>query len=160
MITAIPMNQQQIAPHFTKAISVAFFDQQGNEIHRVANPALGEGCAGKAAMLQLLQQYKADRILVRRIGQKMLSRLLSANFKILQINREHACEQNLATIADNELTHLTDANQGTPSINFDKKHSEGKKCCQSSGHAHHQAAGGCCKNKGSRQHGQQARCCH
>ncbi|MCM2678178.1 NifB/NifX family molybdenum-iron cluster-binding protein [Echinimonas agarilytica] len=153
MITAIPMNYHEIANHFTKALSLVFFDDQGNELHREPNPALNTSCSGKTAMLELFKRHNAERFVVRHIGQKMLERLLNNSYSVFQVRRGRHAAQNLAVIPDTELIPLTAAEHGSPSVNHDKKKAQGRKCCGQDGlkeQAHR--SGSCCGSHSTPQH--------
>ncbi|VTN48287.1 Uncharacterised protein [Raoultella ornithinolytica] len=41
MITAIPVNDDRVANHFTKASHLVLVDERGVELSRTENPALG-----------------------------------------------------------------------------------------------------------------------
>jgi predicted Fe-Mo cluster-binding NifX family protein len=86
MITAIPMNDDRIANHFTKANYLVFLDERGIEINRIDNPALAANCAGKQKMVGLLAEQQVDRIVVRNIGERMLGKLLARQFAVYQTN--------------------------------------------------------------------------
>ncbi|MBW8192546.1 hypothetical protein K0504_16015 [Neiella marina] len=164
MITAIPMNNQDIAQHFSKALSLAFFDERGNEIHREPNPALDKSCAGKAAMLNVMVAQKAERVLVRHIGEKMLARLLNHSLNVFQMKRGRHSHHHIPNIPPKHLVALTDATQGSPSINNRNKQAEGGQCCEQhqASDATHHTHGKCCNSQqqSSSHGGHQRRCCH
>ena len=72
MITAIPMNKDHVASHFTKADSFVFLDDNGQILVERINPTLDANCAGKSQLLALLKAENAQRIIVRNIGERML----------------------------------------------------------------------------------------
>ena len=84
MITAIPMIDDRVANHFTKANCLVFLDERGVEINRVDNPALAANCAGKQKMVDLLAEQQVERIVVRNIGEQMLGKLLARQFVVYQ----------------------------------------------------------------------------
>lgn len=151
MITAIPMNDDTIASHFTKAASLLFIDAQGAKISLHPNPALQTNCAGKQAMLDLLRAQGATRVVVRNIGQQMLGKLLASQFSVFQTRCGRTTPAELATQAV-ALQPLTDATQGRQSLNHEAKAGtcgcggkghegagqEGASCChqEKDGHAH------------------------
>ena len=73
MITAIPMSDDRVANHFTKADCLVFLDEQGVERNRVDNPARDASCAGKQKLVELLAEQQANRIVVRNIGEQRLT---------------------------------------------------------------------------------------
>ncbi|MCW8328486.1 hypothetical protein MD588_06650 [Photobacterium sp. SDRW27] len=125
MITAIPMNEDRIANHFTKAENILFINEQGEEVSRHANPVLRANCASKKDLLNLLIQQRAERIVVRNIGRQMLGKLLSHQLAVFQT---HCGRRNTAELTNPEaigLVSLTGAEQGRPSLNHEAKEKEG-----------------------------------
>lgn len=59
MITAIPVNDDRVANHFTKASHLVLVDERGVELSRTENPALGADCSGKRKLVDLLVQSKS-----------------------------------------------------------------------------------------------------
>ncbi|MCD8548572.1 MAG: hypothetical protein LRY38_09230 [Aeromonadaceae bacterium] len=152
MITLLPMEQDQVAKHFTKAPELLFIDEQGKSLGRVANPALDSDCAGKQALLDLMTTARVDRVLVRGIGQQMLGKLLARKLLVQEITLRQARPEQLANPQMAGLLTLTDASQGKPSIN----HAAKGACC------HHQAdmsaEQACCK-QGHGPQGAGKKCC-
>ena len=112
MIFAIPYQNERIAGHFTKAEEFLFTDQNTSE--RRANPALkGEGCRGKKSLLALLKSQHTDIVLIRNIGEKMLTKLLNANIRVFRTSGKESFE----SIKLSSLTELTDPSQGRPCKN-------------------------------------------
>lgn len=159
MITAIPMNDDSIASHFTKAESLLFIDGQGARISRHPNPARHTNCAGKQAMLDLLRAQGTTRVVVRNIGQQMLGKLLANQFIVEQTRCGRTTPAELATQVV-ALQPLTDATQGRQSLNHEAKagtcgcggkaglhDQKSTPCCQHTDHAPGSLAhphGGCC----------------
>ncbi|QSX33201.1 hypothetical protein JYB87_15970 [Shewanella avicenniae] len=140
MITAIPMSRDKIAAHFSKADSFVFINEQGTSVVQAPNPGLENGCAGKANIITLLQQQQVDRVIVRNIGERFLARLLDAKFQVFQSGSSHFDSVQLQDSVPRFLLPLTAAEQGRPSVNYQKK----------------QAAGGCgCDHDAEHGH-----CCH
>jgi predicted Fe-Mo cluster-binding NifX family protein len=162
MITVIPMNDDRIANHFTRADSLLFIDAEGREISRHANPALEAECGGKQRLLDLIVRQGAERVVVRNIGRQMLDRLLEQNLIVLQTGRGHRHVADLSQFAD--LVALTDASQGRPSSHHDEQ-AGGCGCGHQHGHSHsHDAEHQCCgQHKGHQHHAHgrgHGRCCH
>ncbi|XQW88484.1 NifB/NifX family molybdenum-iron cluster-binding protein [Aeromonas veronii] len=73
-----------LAGHFTRAEQLQILNPEGNVIATLANPAAAEGCHGKQALLDALAHHQVGQVVVRNIGERMLSRLLAANIRVLQ----------------------------------------------------------------------------
>ena len=121
MITAIPMNDDRVASHFTKANCLVFLDERGIEINRVENPALAANCAGKQKMVDLLAEQQVDRIVVRNIGEQMLGKLLARQFAVYQTNCGRRLASELVDPAATGLVQLNQASQGRQSLNHEAK---------------------------------------
>ena len=84
MITAIPMKEDRVASHFTKADSFVFVNENGDVLSRKANPALNANCSGKKDLLAMLLAENAKRVIVRNIGERILGKLLESQFAVFQ----------------------------------------------------------------------------
>lgn len=169
MITAIPMNDDRIASHFTKANCLVFLDERGVEINRVDNPALAANCAGKQKMVDLLAEQRVNQVVVRNIGEQMLGKLLARQFAVYQTNCGRRLASELGDPVASGLIQLNQASQGRQSLNHETKkksggcgcNHEGSKpaghCCQSN-EQHHQAKSHC--RQGQNQGRGHGRCCH
>lgn len=146
MITAIPMNENRVASHFTKADTLLFINEQGVEISRHANPALNANCAGKQSLLELLSAEGAERVVVRNIGEQMLGKLLARQLAVLQTECGRRQASELAAPSAEGLRLLTEASQGRQSLNHEAKaksggcfcggqEAAGQSCCQAQGEA-------------------------
>jgi predicted Fe-Mo cluster-binding NifX family protein len=150
MKIAFPFQKDKVANHFSKAEAFCCWDLEvpGQRIE-FANPSTDEGCAGHQLIVQRMVDFGVSNIIVRQIGQRMLSRLLSASIRVWQLKGPLSVDdidlyqQNWAQVA----TELTQAEQGRESVNFTKKHSQcasqcqtEKKCCET---GHHQGRGHC-----------------
>ena len=142
MITAIPMNDDRVANHFTKANCLVFLDERGVEINRVDNPALAANCAGKQKMVDLLAEQQVDRIVGRNIGEQMLGKLLARQFAVYHTNCGRRSATELVDPVASGLVQLEQANQGRQSLNHEaKKKSGGCSCHHPEGGEHSDA---CC----------------
>lgn len=159
MITAIPMNDQSVAPHFSKALTLAFFNPLGQEIFRVPNPALASECSGKAALIQLLEQQKVERVFVRHIGEKMLGRLLSKAFSVFQLKNGRNTVDELIKSPAEGLVEMVDVSQATPSVNHEAKHTDDHSCCGGSKSSAQGSSDGCCGGSKSNAKGSGKGCC-
>ncbi len=167
MITAIPMNDDRVASHFTKATCLVFLDENGIEINRVDNPALAANCAGKQKMVDLLAEQQVDRIVVRNIGEQMLGKLLARQFAVYQTNCGRRPAHELVDPVASGLVQLHQANQGRQSLNHEAKQKSGGCNCDPDSKEHAQR---CCQHtdpssltnsqcRPGHQHGR-GRCCH
>lgn len=122
MIYAIATTDQKLAHHFSKAELFTFYNDHNEVIAVYKNPVLGvSGCSAKKLLIDLLHKLSCDVVIVRKIGEKTLGRLLNAGFKVEQGNTRHSNEQ-LIENARLQKGSLINAEQGVA-----KK----DKCCSS-----------------------------
>ncbi len=146
MIIAIPINDDRIANHFTKARQFAFFDPDGHCKATIANPALNANCQGKDALIDLLKQQGTTRVMVRQIGERILAKLLDNQFAVLQTQ---SSRQPITSILRNphQCQSLTSPSQGRPSANFAHKHTQqsedGDQHPHGHPHSHKNRSSGC-----------------
>ncbi|XEH51304.1 hypothetical protein NMD75_09135 [Edwardsiella tarda] len=115
MLTAIPMHGARIAGHLARAPQLAFFNANGEEVARYANPAASEQCSGKKQLLALLRQGQIRRLVVRNVGQHMAQRLLALG---IEIRLAHGGEWQADYCQEEcNLAQLTDASQARPRVN-------------------------------------------
>lgn len=127
MIYAIAITEQKLSHKFSQSDSFAFYNEQQELIATCKNPALGlSGCAAKKLIIELLLKMQCDVIIVRKVGEKTLAKLLSAGFKIEQGNTRNSIEQLLNNAALNKNA-LTKPEQGVQSSCGSKGH--GESCC-------------------------------
>jgi len=142
MITAIPMKAEHISSHFSKADDVLFIDDQGQVIGRFANPALScidSGCEGKQQLVSLLLAHGADRVIVRNIGQQLLSKLLTRQLSVFHANNGRTAIHDFAGADLADCEEYTEAGQGRPSSKHLAKQANGG-CCD---HNHADGETGC-----------------
>ena len=111
MLTVVPVTNNQISGHFTKADEFLLIDEQGATIKRLSNPILEtEGCKGKAkrALLQQIVQCNPERVIVRGIGECMLRKLLSHDFRVFKSDSRELGD--IHTV--NNLIQMTQPDQG------------------------------------------------
>ncbi len=161
MITAIPMKEDRIASHFTKADSFVFVNENGDVLSRKANPALNANCSGKKDLLDMLQAENAQRVIVRNIGERILGKLLESQFAVYQTRCGRQSVKELVSEQADKLTHMTSPSQGRQSLNYEAKQANGGCGCE---HTHQHGAGRCCQSRDDAQvagrgHGR-GRCCH
>ncbi len=135
MITAIPVENNRISNHFSRAVEFVFINEEGKPIKRQPNPILSaEGCksSAKRMLIEKIVQEKPDRIIVRDLGECMLRKLLVNELKVFKTSAS-ALFENL----NENLEPLTEASQGRIS--------------------HHDQSDGCC---GNHKHGSGGNCSH
>lgn len=178
--SALMLSQGLLAGHFTRAEQLQLLNPEGNIIATLANPAAAEGCHGKQALLDALTHHQVGQVVVRNIGERMLSRLLAANIRVLQCRSARLPLP--ALLAPANLQPLTEASQGRPSRRHQSKsairaiqpvgagqshshchggcNSGSNHCCASSGNQAESPLQGhtCCH--GSEGANQQGGCCH
>lgn len=150
MKIAFPYQKDMVANHFCKAGEFCCWDlelpQQRLEF---ANPSTDENCAGHQLIVQRMVDFGVSTVIVRQIGQRMLSRLLNASIHVWQLNRPLLAQDlNLYQHDWSQVaTALTQAEQGRESVKFKQKHSQcgshcqsEKKCCETE---HHHGHGHC-----------------
>ncbi|WP_350433355.1 NifB/NifX family molybdenum-iron cluster-binding protein [Shewanella sp. H8] len=157
MITAIPMKDQHIANHFSRADEMLFIDEQGQVKGRFVNPALAEGCEGKQQLVSMILANGADRVIVRNIGQQLLSKLLSQQLSVFHAKNGRTAIEYFAGANLADCEPFTEASQGRPSINNIAKKANGG-CCNHEHEDGHHAHGeeGCHGKSDSATH---KRCC-
>ncbi|KAE9624235.1 NifB/NifX family molybdenum-iron cluster-binding protein [Aeromonas veronii] len=111
--SALMLSQGLLAGHFTRAEQLQILNPEGNVIATLANPAAAEGCHSKQALLDALAHHQVGQVVVRNIGERMLSRLLAANIRVLQCRSARLPLP--ALLAPANLQPLTEASQGRPS---------------------------------------------
>jgi predicted Fe-Mo cluster-binding NifX family protein len=157
MITAVPVSQDRIAGHFTKADSFIFINAEGRIVCHHYNPAKEEGCAGKNHLLSLFNRQKVSRVIARNIGERMLGKLLALNVDVFQVNGSQLDIASLSAAASDGMTPLVEASQGRRSSNYHDKKASGGCGCHSEGHEEgHECShekGHCCRG------GAQHKCC-
>lgn len=94
MIYAIATTDKKLSHHFSKAELFTFYNDKNEVIAVYKNPVLGiSGCSGKKLLIDLLNKFSCDVVIVRKIGEKTLARLLNAGFKIEQGNTRNSTEE-------------------------------------------------------------------
>lgn len=126
MITAVPISNDKLANHFTKAEAICFFDQQGGLLCNFDNPATSGGCEAKSDLVALLKQQNTSSLLVKNIGQRMLQKLLDNGIQVFKVESgQKNLQQHISGLG---VIPLTSIDQARPSINYDKKSAHGG-CC-------------------------------
>ena len=129
MITAIPVHKGHLAGHFTKAEQFQFIDDQGIIVGSCANPALGTTCIDKNNLLSIFEQYKAERIIVWNIGERMLGKLMSKSLRVYKALNPRQALAEFTSPATENLMELTQSTQGRPSRNYHAKQHQRSECC-------------------------------
>lgn len=106
---AILLSRGRPSAHVSRAEQLQIVSPAGEVLATMSNPANGEGCRGKLALLATLQAHAVTQVLVRNIGEHMLGRLLDAGISVWQYRSAHL------DLSAAHLQPLTDASQGSPS---------------------------------------------
>ncbi|WP_019615635.1 NifB/NifX family molybdenum-iron cluster-binding protein [Psychromonas ossibalaenae] len=107
MIYAIATTEKQLSPRFSKAEIFTFYNELGRVVAVQKNPCLAvSGCTGKKLLIELLKKLNCDVVIVRKIGEKTLAKLLFSGFKVEQGSTRDTTEVLLenARLQKNSLT--------------------------------------------------------
>lgn len=163
MIYAVATTDKTLSHQFSKSHSFTFYNEDKKVIAVYKNPALdAKGCGAKKQIVELFKKMQCDLVIVRKIGEKTLARLLDAGLKVEQGNTRHDIEQLLTEAAANKNS-LTSPEQG---VQKKSSESHSDKCCSHEGGHKHSHSDKCCSDEGGHkhnhshkhQHGKQ-RCC-
>ncbi len=117
MIYAIVTNDKKLSPRFSKADIFTFYNEQQEVIAVYKNPALDvSGCSAKKLVIDLLHKMACDVVIVRKVGEKTLAKLLNAGFKMEQGNTRHSVKELLEN-ARLQKHPLTSPEQGVKKMN-------------------------------------------
>ena len=87
MIYAIATTNEKLSHRFSQSERFDFYNEQGEHIAYADNPALKvQGCDGKTLLIDMLKEMKCGAVIVRKIGQKTLGKLLIAGMRVEQGN--------------------------------------------------------------------------
>ena len=115
MSYVIAMTDKKLSHHFSKSEIFSFYDENKRQVAVYKNPALGvKGCTGKNLLIELFKARQCHTVIVRKVGEKTLARLLDAGFKVEQGSTRDSIEELLAD-ASASKNSLTDASQGVAS---------------------------------------------
>ena len=127
MIYAIAMTNNKLSHQFSKSDNFAFYNEKYQIIAVHDNPALGiTGCSAKLLIIQLLQEMHCDVVIVRKVGEKTLAKLLNAGLQVEQGNTR----DDIKTLLESAKLHRRSLN--TPEQGVLKKASDknaGGRCC-------------------------------
>lgn len=162
MSTVIPMSNDRIASHFTKADSFIFIDSVGHQTNEYPNPAFNNhDCSAKKKIFELFESEKVERVIVRNIGKQSLGKLLAKKMNVFHSSVNYVDSKVLLDNTHSYMTELTDAEQGRPSLNHEEKKESG--CCGDNSAKHKEAGKKCCETSGGKKHHHgkgKGRCCH
>jgi len=115
MIYAIATSDKKLSHKFSKTELFTFYNEENKEIAVYKNPALeGKGCSSKQSIIALFNKMNCGCVIVRKIGEKTLARLLNAGIQVEQGNTRHTTEE----LLENARLHkspLTTPEQGVKS---------------------------------------------
>ncbi len=119
MIYAIPNDGERVANHFVKAPYIAIYSDTEGLLKNLANIASmpQAGCKAKSQLIQSLQEYQVDAVLVRNIGERALGKLLSSGKQVFKLSTRSSLDDVMGV----PRTPLTVTTQGRPSTNHAKK---------------------------------------
>lgn len=148
--SAVMLSQGRLAAHFTRAEQLQIMSPEGAVLATLPNPAAGEGCSGKQALLAVLKAHRVSRVLVRNLGERMLGRLLASGLQVMQCRSARLPWPQL--LVSSNLLPLTQISQGRPS----RRHARASTihAINPLGHpdadepGHHACQGGCCHGEG------------
>ncbi|EKO3845439.1 NifB/NifX family molybdenum-iron cluster-binding protein [Vibrio harveyi] len=125
MIYAIPNDGERVANHFVKAPYIAIYSDTEGLLKNLANIASmpQAGCKAKSQLIQSLQEYHVDAVLVRNIGERALGKLLSSGKQVFKLSTRSSLDDVMGV----PRSPLTVATQGRPSTNHVKKGGCGSK---------------------------------
>lgn len=136
MHTAYPVENGRFSNHFSRASHFNIVDTDGVIVDSVELPNTTNACRSKHLWQELLKQVQVDHIVVRFIGERMLSRYLDAGFTVDQ------APQKVVDVDARLLTTLTPLTygDGRPSPKYNKKEKtvgcKGHESCNQSGEDH------------------------
>lgn len=127
MIYAIAMSNNKLSHQFSKSESFAFYNEKNQVIAVHDNPALDiTGCSAKLLIIQLLQEMHCDVVIVRKVGEKTLAKLLNAGLKIEQGNTRDDIE----TLLESAKLHRRSLNAPEQGVLKKASHKNaGGRCC-------------------------------
>ncbi len=113
MIYAIPNDGERVANHFVKAPYIAIYSDTDGMLKNLANIASmpQAGCNAKSQLIQSLQGYNVDAVLVRNIGERVLAKLLSSGTPVFRLSTRSSLEDVLAVPREPLIEPLKDAHQ-------------------------------------------------
>ena len=115
MSYVIAMTDKKLSHHFSKSEIFSFYDENNHQVAVYKNPALGaKGCSGKKLLVDLFNERQCHTVIVRKIGEKTLARLLDAGFKVEQGSTRDSIDELLEAAKANKKS-LTDSSQGVES---------------------------------------------
>ena len=112
MIYAIATSEKKLSHKFSQTELFTFYNEENKEIAVYKNPALeGKSCSSKKLIIELFNKMHCDCVIVRKIGEKTLARLLNAGIQVEQGNTRHTTQE----LLENARLHkcsLTNPKQG------------------------------------------------
>lgn len=151
MVTLIPLVNNKISKHFTRADTLAFFNDGGEELARVDNPvAHSEGCLSRQNLMQLITSFHTNNVVLCHVGEKMLNKLLEMNLKVFR-TEDTTIDAHVLLNRVDELIPMLSSMDAHPSPRAEKKKKNGESCgCDADKKQHgcgnhgHDSKKGCC----------------
>ena len=127
MIYAIAMTEDKLSHQFSKSEYLNFYNEQEKLVATCPNPALGlSTCSAKKLIIELFHKMACDVVIVRKVGEKTLAKLLNAGFQVEKGNTRHSISQ-LLQDASAYKHPLTQPSQGVKGSCGQKGNHD--KCC-------------------------------
>ncbi|WP_165311498.1 NifB/NifX family molybdenum-iron cluster-binding protein [Vibrio ziniensis] len=122
---AIPICNGKLFNHYSKSPQLLVIDDVTgqHETIEVLQPKINSTCGKKTQIMSLLSQQKVDAVIVKNIGEAMLSSLFHQGIKVFTIIRG----AEVTTLDFSKLVPVTDISFARPSVN--KQHKD-HQCCK------------------------------
>lgn len=132
MIYAVPCNHTTIAGHYSKAHQFLIVDDNKTQSFFIDNPAISVGgCQGKKQLVEQLIKHRVDTVVIRNIGERLLTKLFNHNISVYKANRH----SELMSVHPSQLEIVTSLNAARPSINHKKKGCHSEKTREANSHS-------------------------
>ncbi|MFA0088391.1 NifB/NifX family molybdenum-iron cluster-binding protein [Vibrio sp. 10N.261.51.F12] len=117
MIYAIPISNGNLSSHFARAKALKIIDDCRETDQIVSLNLDADSCGKKEKWLTVLHHYHVDAVIVRNIGQNMLSALFKDGIGVYSANRQ----QGITTLHPKQLSLVTEVSYGKRSNRHPKK---------------------------------------
>lgn len=122
MLIAIPVRNERLSGHFSKAESIALLDTGQHSTTMIDLTDHAQGCQRKKQWKQLIESKQVDMVLVRNIGKKMLQSLFDLGVEV----RAAKSTQTVSELNIEQLERVNDISYGRD------KPAKKMSCCSSS----------------------------
>lgn len=130
MIYALPVQNQRLSNHFSKASQFLLFNSQTGDRQWVdagltSQNGAGHQCGKKKNLMNLLTQHQVDAVVVRNVGESMLASLFGFGVKVFST----PAIRDLETWDATQLTPVTELSYARPSAKKLSKANGGQSGC-------------------------------